>query len=165
MITKNRLKPVTDRIDCIKNYPKPSTKKLRRFFGMVNFYHHFLLMIAKTLNSPYNLLQNEDPKKDKPIQWNQKTEYAFEEAKKAVANAALLTHLITNAKLVLSTDASAIGGVLQKEETGRLRPLAFFSKKLKPNETKYSAFDKELLAIYLSVKHFRYLIEGREFEI
>ena len=42
-------------------------------------------------------------------------------------------------------------------------PLAFFSKKLRPPERKYSAFDRELLALYLGIRHFRYFLEGRQF--
>ena len=42
-------------------------------------------------------------------------------------------------------------------------PLAFFSKKLRQPEKKYSAFDRELLALYLGVRHFRYFLEGRKF--
>ena len=41
--------------------------------------------------------------------------------------------------------------------------LAFFSQKLRPPERKYSAFDRELLALYLGIRHFRYLLEGRQF--
>ena len=44
-------------------------------------------------------------------------------------------------------------------------PLAFFSKKLQPAETRYSAFSRELLAMYLATKHFRYFLEGRSFHI
>ena len=43
--------------------------------------------------------------------------------------------------------------------------MAFFSRKLSKTEKGYSAFDRELLAIYLSIKHFRYFVEGREFII
>ena len=32
-------------------------------------------------------------------------------------------------------------------------------------ETCYSTFDRELLAIYLSIKHFRHFVEGRKFHI
>ena len=45
------------------------------------------------------------------------------------------------------------------------KPLAFFSKKLKPAETRYSAFDRELLAVYLAIKHFRHFLEGRNFHV
>ena len=44
-----------------------------------------------------------------------------------------------------------------------LATLAFFSEQLRPTERKYSAFDWELLALYLGVRHFRYFLEGWEF--
>src|SRR5678815_4865974 len=48
---------------------------------------------------------------------------------------------------------------------GEWCPLAFFSRKLQPAETRYSAFGRELLAMYIAVRHFRYFLEGREFHI
>jgi hypothetical protein len=45
------------------------------------------------------------------------------------------------------------------------RPLAFFSQKLTPTQVHYSTFDRELLAAYASVRHFRFLLEGRRFRI
>ena len=47
--------------------------------------------------------------------------------------------------------------------TDTWHPLAFFSKKLRPPEKKYSPFDRELLALYLGIQHFRYFLEGRSF--
>jgi hypothetical protein len=47
----------------------------------------------------------------------------------------------------------------------RPQPLSFFSAKLSPAERKYSAFDKELLAAYLVVRHFQFLLEAREFQV
>ena len=43
------------------------------------------------------------------------------------------------------------------------QPLSFFSKKLTPAETRYSAFDRELLAVYATIRHFRHNLEGRYF--
>ncbi len=40
------------------------------------------------------------------------------------------------------------------------QPLAFFSKALHPTERRYSTFGRELLVVYLSVKHSRYCVEG-----
>jgi cleavage and polyadenylation specificity factor subunit 1 len=45
------------------------------------------------------------------------------------------------------------------------QPLAFFSRKLSPTQQKYSAYDRELLAIYQAVKHFRHMLEARHFII
>ena len=65
------------------------------------------------------------------------------------------------------TDASdmAVGAVLQQRLDTGWCSIAYFSKKLKPAETRYSAFDKELLAVYLAIKHFRHFVEGRTFHI
>ena len=32
-----------------------------------------------------------------------------------------------------------------------------------PEETRYNTFDRELLAIHTAVRHFRLMLEGREF--
>lgn len=55
--------------------------------------------------------------------------------------------------------------MLQQLEKGIWQPLSFFSKKFKHAETKYSSFDRELLAIYLAIKYFRYFVEGRDFTV
>ncbi|GFO10356.1 Pol polyprotein [Plakobranchus ocellatus] len=39
----------------------------------------------------------------------------------------------------------------------------FFSKRLRPPEMRYSTFDRELLALYLAIRHFRFFLEGRPF--
>ena len=44
-----------------------------------------------------------------------------------------------------------------------LVPLGFFSMKLSDTETRYSAFDRELLAAFSPIPHFRFLPEGRDF--
>ena len=75
-----------------------------------------------------------------------------------------LAHPDPQDSLSLTTDASltAVGAVLAGSDDA---PLAFFSKKLSPAEIKYSAFDRELLAVYLALKHFRHMLEGRPFTI
>lgn len=65
------------------------------------------------------------------------------------------------------TDASdiAAGAVLQQLIDDEWQPISFFSRTLSPAERHYSTFDRELLAIYLSIKHFLHFIEGRSFYI
>ena len=77
----------------------------------------------------------------------------------------MLVHPDPDASLSLTTDESdvAVGAVLS--QGSRQDPIAFYSKKLSNAEKNHSAFDRELLALYLSVKHFRNSLEGRSFTI
>ena len=65
------------------------------------------------------------------------------------------------------SDASdtAIGAVLQQCIDNTWHPIAYFSRKLSPPETRYSTFDRELLAVYAAIKHFRHFVEGRVFHV
>ena len=51
------------------------------------------------------------------------------------------------------TDASdtTVGAILQQYIDGSWHPISFFSRKMEPAETRYSTFDKELLAVYLTI--------------
>lgn len=94
-------------------------------------------------------------------------QHAFEASRQSLAQAALLAHLKVKSELALFTDASkaSVGATLQQQSKDGLEPLAFFSKKLNSAKSKYSAFDKELLAIYLAVKCFRDMLEACRFAI
>lgn len=65
--------------------------------------------------------------------------------------------------LRLSTDASnvAVGAVLEQKSPEGWQPLGLFSRKLSGAETRYSTYDRELLAAYLSTRHFLHIIEGQ----
>jgi hypothetical protein len=43
--------------------------------------------------------------------------------------------------------------------------LGFFSCKLTDTESRYSTFDRELLAANTAIKHFRHFCEGRAFQL
>ena len=105
--------------------------------------------------------------KPKALQWTEDMKTAFHSTKEALAKATLLIHPHLDVPVSLSTDASdtAVGAVLQQLVDGMWIPLAFFSEQLCPPEKKYSAFDRELLAVYLSIRHFRYFLEGKAFTV
>jgi hypothetical protein len=69
----------------------------------------------------------------------------------------------------LAQDASAdhIGGALQQRRrpADPWQPLGFFSRKLDTTQVKYSAFDRELLACFQAIPHFRFMLEGRRFTL
>lgn len=163
-ITAEGVTPLSSKVEAVKKFPIPkSVKQLQEFIGMINFYHRFLPGIARTLTPLYNSLKG----KPKTLPWGPQQEAAFQKAKEALTKATTLAFPAPDAKLQLSTDASdtALGAVLEQLIHGRPQPLGFFSRKLSPAETKYSTFDRELLAIHMAVRHFRHLLEGTTFTI
>ncbi|XP_059224057.1 uncharacterized protein LOC131997313 [Stomoxys calcitrans] len=166
-VTPDGIKPLTEKVDVIKSFPLPKTiKELRRFLAMLNFYRKFLPHGAQLQSVLNDLLKGQTKKNDtREIDWSDELKQAFIKCRESLSNASFLTHPIPNASLVLKVDASthAIGAVLEQYVDGSWQPLGFFSKKLTPTQMKYSTYDRELLTIFKSVQHFRYLLEARKF--
>jgi hypothetical protein len=54
---------------------------------------------------------------------------------------------------------------MQQKSGDHWRPLGFFSHKLTDTESRYSTFDRELLAAHAAIKHFCHFCEGRAFQL
>ena len=67
-------------------------------------------------------------------------------------------------EVVIETDASdhTIAGVISQPDDQRIRPLAFYSKKLGLAECNYQIYEKELLAIVTALKEWRQYVEGNK---
>ena len=159
--------PLPERVDTIRSYNRPDTvKNLRQFLGMLNFYRRFIPNAAQ-LQAPLNDHLQDNVKGKTPVKWTATSVRAFEACKESLAQATLLAHPKPDAPLALFTDASdfTVGAALQQYVNGAWEPLAFFSKKLSSAERKYAAYDRELLAIYLAIKHFRHMVEARHFTV
>lgn len=166
-ISESGTKPLDEKVQAIKDLPLPKdVRSLRRFLGMANFYRRFLPKAAQT-QAPLNALLTGTVKGSTPITLTGDALKAFSETKESLSNAALLAHPDSQAKLALVTDASdtAMGAVLQQLHNDVWEPLAFFSRKLSPTQTKYSPYDRELLAIYEAIKYFRHMVEARHFTV
>ena len=163
-IDRHGISPLPDKVKAINDFPQPQTQRqLRRFIGLVNFYHRFLPHCAELMQPLHSLLKG----KSQSLTWTDAATASFRATKDALAKASLLTYPTPNAPTCLMTDASdtAVGAVLQQNIEGTRKPISFFSRKLTPTETRYSTFDRELLAVYLGIKHFRHFLEGRSFHV
>ena len=127
--------------------------------GLINFYRRFLPNCAQML-LPLTALLSGKAKPNEPLAWTPATETAFKLPGSGIPSS-------TPTATCIATDASnmAVGAVLQQFIDGKWVPLAYFSRKLSPAEVKYSTFDRELLAVYLAIRHFRHFVEGRNFHI
>ena len=137
-------------------------KGLQQFAGMVNFYHRFVPNATHIMRHIYAALAGNPVN----LEWSNDLEDAFNTAKEALAQATMLVHSHAECSTAPTVDASeaAIYTVL-KQDLGSWKPVAFFSRKLRPAGKRYSAFDRKLLAMCLAILHFRYFLEGRTFTL
>jgi len=167
-VSASGTQPLPAKVEAIKDFSKPATiKQLRRFLGMVNFYRRFIPGAAKEQAIFNDMLRGPKAKSKTQIVWTKEQELAFERCKDSLGRTTELAHPDPKAELILTTDASdtAIGAVVEQIGEKGAQPLAFLSKKLRPAQQKYSPYDRELLAIYVAIKHYRHLLEGRYFAV
>ncbi|BHF81006.1 hypothetical protein SprV_0702413500 [Sparganum proliferum] len=164
LVDSHGIRPLPSKIAAIRDFPPPTSKRqLQRFLGMANFYRRFLPNCADTILPLTSLLSGSKP----TFELTPAALTSFEQVKALLADATLLTHFHADVPISVMVDSSnvAVGAVFQQSLPDSTVPLAFFSKKLSKAESRYSTFGRELLAAYLAVRHFRHLLEGREFTI
>jgi hypothetical protein len=152
------IKPSSDRIITLLNYPAPSTaKQVKRFLGMASYYRRWIYHFS-TIAEPINMLL----KKGVKFKWSDECARNFKLIINSLTNPPLLIYPDFNEKFILETDASnvGLGAVLaQKDRTGLNRPIGYASRMLKGAEKNYSATEIECLAIVWAVEHFRQFMD------
>ena len=126
-ITTHGVRPHPDRVATLHSCAAPTDRaSLQRFLGMINYYHRFIPHIADTL-AP---LHAQASGKGQTIEWSTDCQLAFERAKQALKDAALLHHPQANSPTSLTSDASnvAIGAQLEQLQGQSWVPMAFFSR-------------------------------------
>jgi len=138
-------------------------KESRSFMQFCNYYRTIIPNFA-AVTVPLNDLTC----KDTPFVWGDRQQAAFDALKKAIADNVVLMLPVPGAKFRVETDTSnyAVGAVLHQIIDGKAHPLAFLSKTLLPEQRRYHVHDQELLAIVLTLQHFRHFLQnGWEFDI
>jgi len=132
---------------------------------MVNFYRRHLPNAAKTLSPLQNLVTSTQPSRSSKCEfftWSDDCKNSFKDIKEQLLNAIVLGYPSSNSHLTIHCDAldTAIGAVLHEQRNNGPIAIDFYSKCLTEAETKYSTYDKELLAAFLATKQFRKYIES-----
>lgn len=162
LISGDGIQPPQERVKALLEYKPPETVQgMRRFLGVLNYYRRFIPQAAKFQAPLINAVVATNSKGNKPFPWTPELHTAFDKCRRSLSDATLLHHPVSGARLALFTDASSVhvGACLQQEVNDLWCPLAFFSKKLTPRQSEWPAYYRELLAVYESVQHFRYILE------
>lgn len=149
------------KIQPVLDYPTPkSVKDIRRLLGLAGFYQKFIPSYSDITAPISDLL-----KKGKKVLWSNEADVAFNKLKSALVSAPILANPNFDLPFIIETDSSdqAIGAVLTQIQDGDRKCLAFFSKKLSATQRRYSATERECLAVLLSIENFKHFVEGTRF--
>ena len=100
--------------------------------------------------------------------WTEQCNQAWQNLKGILCSSPALRTPDFSSQFILQTDASdyGVGAILsQRDNNGDDHPVAYYSKKLLPRETRYSIVEKECLAIQLAIHFFRVYLMGQPFMI
>jgi transposase InsO family protein len=154
-----------EKIAAIENFQRPKCiKNLRSFLGICNYYRRFIIGYAKKAK----VLEGMCGSNKEKLVWTDACEIAFQDMKKALISAPILSFPDFNKQFILDTDASFdnIGAVLsQIDDSGREQVIAYGSHTMSAHERGYCITRKELLAIFYFCQHFNHYLYGKKFKL
>ncbi len=154
-----------DKVEAVLLSSRPKSKKeVRSFLGLVGWYRRFIPNFASIAVPLTNLLSKTV---NNPIPWTGDCEAALNTLKEKMCSSPVLQSPNYFQRFLVQVDASAtgIGAVLAQGSAGEEKPVIFLSRKLLPRETRYSAIEKECLAMKWALDSLRYYLLGREFDL
>ncbi|KAJ8386198.1 hypothetical protein AAFF_G00176220 [Aldrovandia affinis] len=107
--------PLPSKVATILEFPHPqTTRALQEFLGMVHFYNRFIPHAAALMRPLYGALRGKTG--NAQVDWGEEMTAAFDSAKRALAEATMLSHPVPDAPIAITTDASdyAVGAVLEQ---------------------------------------------------
>ncbi|EGT56159.1 hypothetical protein CAEBREN_11698 [Caenorhabditis brenneri] len=164
VINKDGRKPDPEKIQHIKNMPKPeNVSQLRSFLGLVQFYGTFI-------NDFFNLRPPLDAltKKDADYKWTPECQKSFEQIKEILQSDLLLTHFDPKLPIIVSADASQYGigcVIAHRFPDGTEKAIYHVSKALTKTQQNYSQIEKEGLGLVTAVTKFHRFLHGRHFTL
>eukprot|EP00833_Pecoramyces_ruminatium_P013479 jgi/Orpsp1_1/1187511/evm.model.d7180000058263.1 len=163
ILTTEGISPIPAKVRIILSWvPPKNLTQLKSFLGAIGYYRKFIKNFA-FIAKPLHVLT----KKDTPFIWSEECTKAFEDLKKRLATAPILSPPDYDKPFIIRTDASrdGLGGVLlQKNEDESIEvPLYFESRTLEPSEINYSITDLEGKAVFHCVKKFKSYITCSKF--
>ena len=145
MISKKGVSPDPEKISSIHGVEAPkNVRKLQQFLGMASYYRRFIKGFADIAAPLTNLLH-----KETKFEWSKECNDAFQTLKSALTSTPILRMPNFTKAFKLITDASnvGLGAVLTQEENRHEHVIAYASCALNSAECKYSATERECLAI------------------
>ena len=146
IISKDGISVDPQKIEAIVNWPRPTNvTEIRSFLGLAGYYRRFVQDFSRLATPMTRLIQ-----KHITFKWDADCENSFQELKKRLISAPILTLPTGTGGYVIFSDASfkGLGCVLM--QNGKV--IAYASRQLKPYERNYPTHDLELAAVIFALK-------------
>lgn len=164
LVSKDGVTIDPSRVQNLINFPTPrNIKQLVRFVAGANFFRKFVEGFS-SIAEPLNKLRRKGAK----WTWGLEQQNAFQKLKEILTSPPLLAFPDFSKLFIVQTDAcnTGLGAVLlQEEDTGARRPIAYASRGLTDYERKRDTFHLEALAVVWALKKFSKYIEYVKFEL
>ncbi|PNY16937.1 retrotransposon-related protein [Trifolium pratense] len=145
-----------EKIKCVIDWPKPrNVKGVRGFLGLTGYYRKFIKNYGK-IAKPLTELTKKDN-----FKWGLEADQAFAEMKEIMTSSPVL--ILPNFEIPFEVECDAAGRGIGAVLMQKRQPVAFFSKALSDGNLAKSVYEKELMALVLSIQHWRHYLLGREF--
>jgi hypothetical protein len=162
VISNKGILPDPDKIEKVKNFPRPTNiTGIRSFLGLASYYRKFIKDFS-ALARPMNQLI----KKNEPFVWTQEQEDSFNTLKQALISEPVLQYPDFDKTFYLMTDGSGkgFGAVLsQKNEKGKDYVIAYASQSIGGAKKNYSATELELAAAVWAIEKFYHYLAYKHF--
>lgn len=152
------------KIKPVENWKRPTTvKEVRRILGSAGWYRRFIQNYAEITAPLSNLVKTRKTK----VEWNESAEEAFKQLKRKLSNPPVLSMCDYSRPFKIYCDASDTAGaaILTQDFEDGNKSIYYHSFKFTPTQQKYSATERECLAVIKAVEKFRPYFEGTEFYI
>ena len=163
VVSEAGIEPDPEKIEAVRTWPRPSNlTELRSFVGLASYYRDHIRSFA-SIARPLHILT----RKGARFEWAEEQEMAFSQLKDLLTSAPVLAAPMDSGTFILDADASngALGIVLQQEQDGKERVIAYASRSLDNAERSYCTTRKELLAVIFGLKKYRQFLLARSFVI
>jgi ribonuclease HI len=147
------------KVESVTKWEQPlNVTDVRSFLGLVGYYQRFIENFFKIAKPMTELLKN-----NTKFEWSEACEKSFQELKKRLTTAPVLTLPDTKKDFLVYCDASkqGLGCVLMQE--GKV--VAYASRQLKKHEENYPTHDLELAAVVHALKICRHYLIGNRCEL
>lgn len=167
-ISKDGIRPPSDRLKAISEYPAPkNAKALKRYLGLMNWFKKFIPNYSSIANPLYKLLR-----KGVKFTWQTEHQISFEKLKEHLLNSEALAFPRYDVPFYLAVDSSSrgIGYMLYQnysngDQEDIPRVVRFGSKSLSKWQQSYGPTKLELLGMVTSILDCASYLRGRKFVV